>query len=154
MQPLYFPFCHIHFSAEKVSASFIFTLAGNNIVNFQIVSISAEYPFINYYVIRQPSQRDCNELFKQIRSHVYETAVTSPAACALNAAAAATPPGKKVDMTIDLFDEMATIARPPVETLSKKPITEKTGYIVCLYKVFRGDDGEKFERNWLFWTGK
>ena len=33
-------------------------------------------------------------------------------------------------------------------------MTDLTGYIVCLYRVFKGDDGEKFERNWLYWTGK
>ena len=59
---------------------------------------------------------------------------------------------------MDLFEEMATIARPlPVaegDSGSKRPLTDETGYIVCLYKVFRGDDGEKFERNWLFWTGE
>ena len=67
---------------------------------------------------------------------------------------------------MDLFEEMATIARPPLAsasaegggsgsgTGSKRPLTDETGYIVCLYKVFRGDDGEKFERNWLFWTGE
>ena len=56
--------------------------------------------------------------------------------------------------SIDLYEESATIARPPVETSSKKPITDLTGYIVCIYRVFKGDDGEKFERNWLYWTGK
>ena len=55
--------------------------------------------------------------------------------------------------SIDLYDEVATIARPPVEPLSKRPITDLTGYIVCVYRVFKGDDGEKFERNWLYWTG-
>ena len=67
---------------------------------------------------------------------------------------------------MDLFEEMATIARPPLAVPSppdgggssasgsKRPLTDETGYIVCLYKVFRGDDGEKFERNWLFWTGE
>ena len=54
---------------------------------------------------------------------------------------------------IDLYDEVATIARPPVEPLSKRPVSDNTGYIVCVYRVFKGDDGEKFERNWLYWTG-
>ena len=45
-------------------------------------------------------------------------------------------------------------ARPPVDTSSKRPSTDTTGYILCVYKVFKGDDGEKFERNWLYWTGE
>ena len=35
----------------------------------------------------------------------------------------------------------------------KRPTTDYTGYIICIYQVFKGDDGEKFERNWLYWTG-
>ncbi len=52
---------------------------------------------------------------------------------------------------------MATIARPPVDTSSRLPAEsaeDQTGYFVCVYRVFGGDDGEKFERNWLFWTGE
>ena len=48
---------------------------------------------------------------------------------------------------------MATIARPPVDPAHKRPSTDYTGYIICIYQVFKGDDGEKFERNWLYWTG-
>ena len=74
---------------------------------------------------------------------------------------------RRLELSVDLFEEMATIARPPLAVPSppdggggssaggsKRPLTDETGYIVCLYKVFRGDDGEKFERNWLFWTGE
>ena len=71
---------------------------------------------------------------------------------------------RRLELSVDLFEEMATIARPPLVASdgggsgsaagSKRPLTDETGYIVCLYKVFRGDDGEKFERNWLFWTGE
>ena len=76
---------------------------------------------------------------------------------------------RRLELSVDLFEEMATIARPPLavpsspgeggggggsSSGSKRPLTDETGYIVCLYKVFRGDDGEKFERNWLFWTGE
>ena len=41
-----------------------------------------------------------------------------------------------------------------MDPLSKRPVGDLTGYIVCVYRVFKGDDGEKFERNWLYWTGK
>merc|ERR1719148_529252 len=51
------------------------------------------------------------------------------------------------------YDEVATIARPPIEPISRRPTSSNTGYIVCMYRVFRGDDGQKFERNWLYWTG-
>ena len=73
--------------------------------------------------------------------------------------------------------QVATIARPPVDPAHKRPSTDYTGYIICIYQVrilaadwrtscrvfsiltsdwlqvFKGDDGEKFERNWLYWTG-
>jgi len=55
---------------------------------------------------------------------------------------------------LELFEEVAAIARPPVEPATRRPTTDATGYVVCVYKVFRGDDGEKFERNWLYWTGE
>ena len=51
------------------------------------------------------------------------------------------------------FVQVATIARPPVDPGHKRPTTDYTGYIICIYQVFKGDDGEKFERNWLYWTG-
>jgi hypothetical protein len=50
--------------------------------------------------------------------------------------------------------QVATIARPPMDPTNKKPTTDSTGYIICIYQVFKGDDGEKFERNWLYWTGE
>jgi hypothetical protein len=56
--------------------------------------------------------------------------------------------------TLDLFNEVATIARPPLNTSSKRPHSTTTGYIISVYKVFEGDDGEKFEKNWLYWTGR
>lgn len=55
--------------------------------------------------------------------------------------------------TLDLFNEVATIARPPLDPSSKRPHSTTTGYIISVYKVFEGDDGEKFEKNWLYWTG-
>ena len=87
-------------------------------------------------------------------------------------------------MISEIFDDkkyfvcqVATIARPPVDPAHKRPSTDYTGYIICIYQVrilaadwrisccvfsiltpdwlqvFKGDDGEKFERNWLYWTG-
>jgi hypothetical protein len=41
-----------------------------------------------------------------------------------------------------------------MDPTNKKPTTDSTGYIICIYQVFKGDDGEKFERNWLYWTGE
>lgn len=57
------------------------------------------------------------------------------------------------DHLVDVYEEAATIARPPMEPSCRRPLSNKTGYIICVYKVFEGDDGEKFERNWLYWTG-
>ena len=88
----------------------------------------------------QKTRSEAQEFFRSTRTKSYD--VFNP-----------TKLGYRCDHSIDLYEEKATIARPPVETQSKKPVTDTTGYIVCLYKVFRGDDGEKFERNWLFWTG-
>lgn len=55
--------------------------------------------------------------------------------------------------TLDLFNEVATIARPPLEPPGVRPPIPSTGYIVSIFKVFEGDDGLKFEQNWLYWTG-
>lgn len=55
--------------------------------------------------------------------------------------------------TLDIFNEVATIARPPLDPSSKCCHSTTTGYIISVYKVFEGDDGEKFEKNWLYWTG-
>ncbi|XP_011694488.1 PREDICTED: uncharacterized protein LOC105453906 [Wasmannia auropunctata] len=54
--------------------------------------------------------------------------------------------------TLDLFNEVATIARPPLEPPGGRPPIPSTGYIVSIFKVFEGDDGLKFEQNWLYWT--
>jgi len=64
--------------------------------------------------------------------------------------------------TLDLFNEVATIARPPFEpgypasaaAKRAQPPSPSTGYIISFYKVFEGDDGERFEKNWLYWTGE
>lgn len=61
--------------------------------------------------------------------------------------------------TLDLYSEVAAICRPPLVLSQnemggfKKSQTPSTGYIISVYKVFEGDDGERFEKNWLYWTG-
>lgn len=61
--------------------------------------------------------------------------------------------------TLDLYSEVAAICRPPLALTSsemgsfKKTQTSSTGYIISVFKVFEGDDGERFENNWLYWTG-
>lgn len=61
--------------------------------------------------------------------------------------------------TLDLYSEVAAICRPPLVLTQpepgsfKKNQTPSTGYIISVFKVFEGDDGERFEKNWLYWTG-
>lgn len=99
----------------------------------------SEYPYINYFVIQRPRD-EVNEFYREARSSVYDC--FNPQKL-----------GYRCEHSIDLYSESATIARPPVDPLSKRPVGDLTGYIVCVYRVFKGDDGEKFERNWLYWTG-
>lgn len=61
--------------------------------------------------------------------------------------------------TLDLYSEVASICRPPLALTGSemgsfaKSQTPATGYIISVFKVFEGDDGERFEKNWLYWTG-
>lgn len=61
--------------------------------------------------------------------------------------------------TLDLYSEVAAICRPPLAIAGtdigsfKKTQSPSTGYIISVFKVFEGDDGERFEKNWLYWTG-
>ncbi|KAI5699644.1 uncharacterized protein LOC103516041 isoform X1 [Diaphorina citri] len=98
-----------------------------------------EFPFITYYVINN-TQNNPIDVFNTVRAaslkkfdptHVRYTA----------------------EHTFDLFNEVAIIARPPLQPSSRKPHSPSTGYIVTVYKVFEGDDNERFEQNWLYWTG-
>lgn len=57
------------------------------------------------------------------------------------------------DHTFDLFTEVANIVCPPMSQ-SKRPRGPHTAYIISVYKVFDGDDSEKFEKHWLYWTGQ
>ena len=102
--------------------------------------LTAEYPFINYYVIHK-TRDEAATLFREARAQAYDAFCPDKT-------------GYCSQHTFDKYDEVATIARPPIEPVSRKPSAETTGYIVCMYRVFKGDDGQKFERNWLYWTGK
>lgn len=51
------------------------------------------------------------------------------------------------------YEEVATIVKPSLDCLTKRPVTNKTGYIISAFRVFPGEDREKLERNWLTWTG-
>ena len=120
--------------------------------------ISADYPYINYYVINK-SREEAGNFYTHNKLASHD---------GLNAAKL----GYTLVHSMDLYDEVslssaliraltvetelfqvATIARPPVDPGHKRPTTDYTGYIICIYQVFKGDDGEKFERNWLYWTG-
>lgn len=117
--------------------------------------VLADYPFINYYVIEKPAC-ETETFFKRVRTHANDRFSASRLANAggVDGAVGYRCGGGNHPHFIDVFEEVATIARPPVQTQSKKPVGDNTGYIICVYRVFKGDDGEKFERNWLYWTGR
>lgn len=100
---------------------------------------NAQFPFISYYVINK-SNTDPVDFFKNLRAASLKK--FDPRSTRYTAA-----------HTLDLFNEVASIARPPLEPRSKRPRSATTGYIISFYKVFEGDDNEKFEKNWLYWTG-
>ncbi len=111
---------------------------------------------MNYYVISRP-RAEADVFFRSARARAFEQ--STPARLAQRSGGQALAPAAAgaaaAAPAVDLFEEVATIARPPVEPGSRKrPSTESTGYVLCVYRVFRGDDGEKFERNWLYWTGE
>ncbi|XP_037814119.1 uncharacterized protein LOC119605221 isoform X3 [Lucilia sericata] len=105
----------------------------------------SEFPFIAYYVINT-TQTDPSNFYTGIR--VSSLSKFEPKNLKYTAA-----------HTLDLYSEVAAICRPPL-TLApnesgsfKKSQTPATGYIISVFKVFEGDDGERFEKNWLYWTG-
>ena len=103
------------------------------------IYFSTEYPFINYYVIHK-TRDEAAAIFREARSQAYNAfSPDKTGYCSAH--------------TFDKYDEVAIIARPPIDPISRKPSADTTGYIVCMYRVFKGDDGQKFERNWLYWTG-
>lgn len=103
---------------------------------------NAEFPFISYYVINT-TQTDPLLFYNNMRSA--SLSKFDPKTIRYSAA-----------HTLDLYSEVAMICRPPFNDLAggpKKSHTPSTGFIISVYKVFEGDDGERFERNWLYWTG-
>ncbi|XP_050677913.1 uncharacterized protein LOC126974458 isoform X1 [Leptidea sinapis] len=103
---------------------------------------NAEFPFISYYVINT-TQTDPLLFYNNMRSA--SLTKFDPKTIRYSAA-----------HTLDLYSEVAMICRPPFSDLAggpKKSHTPTTGFIISVYKVFEGDDGERFERNWLYWTG-
>ncbi|XP_073954903.1 uncharacterized protein [Choristoneura fumiferana] len=103
---------------------------------------SAEFPFISYYVINT-TQTDPLLFYNNMRCA--SLSKFDPKTIRYSAA-----------HTLDLYSEVAMICRPPLSDLAsgpKKSLTQSTGFIISVYKVFEGDDGERFERNWLYWTG-
>ncbi|XP_023168783.1 uncharacterized protein LOC111598015 isoform X1 [Drosophila hydei] len=106
---------------------------------------SSEFPFISYYLINT-MQTDPSNFYANLR--VSSLSKFEPKALKYTAA-----------HTLDLYSEVAAICRPPLVLPSneagsfKKSQTAATGYIISVFKVFEGDDGERFEKNWLYWTG-
>ncbi|XP_060655010.1 uncharacterized protein LOC132790494 isoform X1 [Drosophila nasuta] len=106
---------------------------------------SSEFPFISYYLINT-MQTDPSNFYSSLR--VSSLSKFEPKTLKYTAA-----------HTLDLYSEVAAICRPPLVLPSneagsfKKSQTSATGYIISVFKVFEGDDGERFEKNWLYWTG-
>nr|XP_036230778.1 uncharacterized protein LOC106614160 isoform X1 [Bactrocera oleae]XP_036230779.1 uncharacterized protein LOC106614160 isoform X1 [Bactrocera oleae] len=106
---------------------------------------NADFPFISYYLINT-TQTDPSHFYSGIRGS--SLSKFEPKSLKYTAA-----------HTLDLYSEVAAICRPPLvlapnESGSfKKTQTPATGYIISVFKVFEGDDGERFEKNWLYWTG-
>ncbi|XP_017839632.1 uncharacterized protein LOC108597540 isoform X4 [Drosophila busckii] len=106
---------------------------------------SSEFPFISYYLINT-LQTDPSNFYSNLR--LSSLSKFEPKTLKYTAA-----------HTLDLYSEVAAIIRPPLVLPSseagsfKKTQTAGTGYIISVFKVFEGDDGERFEKNWLYWTG-
>lgn len=101
--------------------------------------ISADFPFITYYLINKQNT-DPVDFYNEVQ-------------CAALRKFDPRDLRYAASHTLDLFNEVATIARPPLEPPGVRPPIPSTGYIVSIFKVFEGDDGLKFEQNWLYWTG-
>ncbi|XP_070524649.1 uncharacterized protein [Cardiocondyla obscurior] len=99
----------------------------------------ADFPFITYYLINKQNT-DPIDFYNEVQ-------------CAALRKFDPRDLRYAASHTLDLFNEVATIARPPLEPPGGRPPIPSTGYIVSIFKVFEGDDGLKFEQNWLYWTG-
>ncbi|XP_046481430.1 uncharacterized protein [Neodiprion pinetum] len=100
---------------------------------------NAEFPFISYYFINKLT-RNPGEFHHEAQCRALQKFDPREIKYAAS-------------HTLDVFNEVATIARPPLEPPGGRPPLATTGYIISVFKVFEGDDGLKFERNWLYWTG-
>ncbi|XP_043467757.1 uncharacterized protein LOC122501994 isoform X2 [Leptopilina heterotoma] len=100
---------------------------------------NADFPFITYYLINKQTT-DILEFYQEVQCAALRKFDPRDLRYAAN-------------HNLDLFNEVATIARPPLEPPGGRPPIPSTGYIVSIFKVFEGDDGVKFEQNWLYWTG-
>ncbi|XP_033227407.1 uncharacterized protein LOC117179576 isoform X3 [Belonocnema kinseyi] len=100
---------------------------------------NADFPFITYYLINKQNT-DILEFYQEVQCAALRKFDPRDLRYAAN-------------HNLDLFNEVATIARPPLEPPGGRPPIPSTGYIVSIFKVFEGDDGLKFEQNWLYWTG-
>ncbi|XP_051154062.1 uncharacterized protein LOC127277205 isoform X2 [Leptopilina boulardi] len=100
---------------------------------------NADFPFISYYLINKQTT-DILEFYQEVQCAALRKFDPRDLRYAAN-------------HNLDLFNEVATIARPPLEPPGGRPPIPSTGYIVSIFKVFEGDDGVKFEQNWLYWTG-
>ncbi|GAB6027550.1 hypothetical protein CHUAL_001794 [Chamberlinius hualienensis] len=105
----------------------------------------ANYPFIVYLVVNSTQTTPCAFL------HSYNTIIMdelSPEK--LGITETMEMPGLNY---ISGYEEVATIARPPIDIHPKVPSNPKAGFLITIFKVFPGDDREKLERSWLLWTG-
>ncbi|XP_058802171.1 uncharacterized protein LOC131670524 isoform X1 [Phymastichus coffea] len=100
---------------------------------------NADFPFIAYYVVNK-QKTDPIDFYQEVQCAALKK--FDPRELRYTA-----------NHNLDLFNEVATIARPPLEPTGGRPPIPSTGYIVSIFKVFEGDDGLKFEQNWLYWTG-
>ncbi|XP_014220069.1 uncharacterized protein LOC106647990 isoform X2 [Trichogramma pretiosum] len=100
---------------------------------------NADFPFIAYYVVNKQKTEPV-DFYQEVQCAALKKFDPRDLRYAAN-------------HNLDLFNEVATIARPPLEPLGGRPPIPSTGYIVSIFKVFEGDDGLKFEQNWLYWTG-
>lgn len=104
---------------------------------------NSDFPFISYYLINT-QQTDPANFYSGIRG---------------SSLSKFEPKKYTAAHTLDLYSEVASICRPPLALTGSemgsfaKSQTPATGYIISVFKVFEGDDGERFEKNWLYWTG-